>query len=931
MSFCWLDSVSCLNMVIFVFDLHMKRLHKGKAKRLSVRWLTGLTMLSVLHAISQPMLHVSHAVGHNKVDTIPQKTIEQTGAVLQENVNSLSRPNVAQPAMSALDTTRVPKNDTLALRISKDTLAGPVHYSAEDSVVFDVPSGNVIFYGKTSNIKYVDNELTAPHITFSQRQNEMEAFLLKDSSGKVISYPTFNQGDFKTISDTIRFNMKTGKGITKGTYTQQGEMFVYGEKIKKVDNDVFYAKNGRFTTCNLDTPHFSFVSNKIKFINKKVAFTGPVHPEIEGVPLPVLLPFGIYPLTQGRHSGFMAPSFTANDQLGLAMEGIGYYKILSDNWDVVARGTLYSYGGWTFNVSPRYLKKYRYQGNFSFNMQRLKNGFRGDPDFSSSTTFNIRWNHSADMKARPGVTFTAAINAGSSKFNQQVPNSPRTNFTNALNSSVSYGKVWKNKPFNFQISANHNQNSNLNRQDLSFPDMNFNLNTQYPFRKKEAVGDAKWYENIGIALNTTVKGNSFFFDTLANISGQLAENFKWGAAHSIPITLSLPALGPLQIAPNVSYQEKWYQEKFIRSWNPVTRKMDTLVKNGLFTARDMNYGIGVSTRIFGMVAFKKSSKVQAIRHEIRPTLSLNYKPNLNANSYYTTQVDTTGRTTKYSYYERSVYGSFSDVRFGGMNFGIDNVLQMKVRNKKDTGESTLKKVSLIDGLSITSSYNLLDSFHFGIINLNARTNLFEKLNITAGAQFDPYQVDSFGRRITRLLWQDKPGSLGRMTSGSISLQSRFNGGDGKTSSRDSRVNNAMNNTGMPMDEFQQEAAYIRNNPGEFADFSIPWSLDFQYSLRFSRIPVSGGQFQTSFNQDVNFNGDVNLTPKWKVGMSGSYNITQKQLGVLALNLSRDLHCWQMSIAISPVGRYKFFTINISPKSSMLRDIKVNRTRFFYDF
>jgi lipopolysaccharide assembly outer membrane protein LptD (OstA) len=249
----------------------------------------------------------------------------------------------------------------------------------------------------------------------------------------------------------------------------------------------FFAKNGRFTTCNLDTPHFAFVSNKIKFINKKMAFTGPVRPEIEGVPIPIVLPFGLYPLTQGRHSGFISPNFTANDQLGLAMEGVGYYKILSDNWDVVARGTLYSYGGWTFGVSPRYFKKYRYQGNFSINMMSLKNGFKGDPDFSKNNTFKINWSHTADMKARPGVTFNAFVNAGSSKFNSQVPNSPTTNFNNTLNSSISYSKVWKDKPFNFQVSANHDQNTNLNLINFRFPDANFSVNTLYPFRKKEGV------------------------------------------------------------------------------------------------------------------------------------------------------------------------------------------------------------------------------------------------------------------------------------------------------------------------------------------------------------------------------------------------------------------------------------------------------------
>jgi hypothetical protein len=503
--------------------------------------------------------------------------------------------------------------------------------------------------------------------------------------------------------------------------------------------------------------------------------------------------------------------------------------------------------------------------------------------------------------------------------------------TNSLFSSISYGKVWKDKPFNFQVSANHDQNANQNRINLTFPNLTFNVNTLYPFRKKEPVGDAKWYENLGIALNTVAKSTSYFFDTAVNASGQINNNLQWGASHSVPISLSLPSLGPVQISPSISYQEKWYQEKNTRTWNPTDRKLDTVVQKGFYTARDMSYGIGMSTRVFGMFGFGKNSKVQAIRHEIRPNISINYKPNFNAQNYYTTQVDTTGRTNRYSYFEGSLFGAFSESRFGGIGFGVDNVLQMKVRDTKDTTVAS-KKVSLLDGLSINGSYNMIaDSFQFSNFTMSARTNLFDKLNITASANFDPYLDDTSGNRIDKLVWTKNPISLGRLTSGQISLDSRFNGGDQKK--RNQNINQtARNTTGMPMDELQQEAAYIQNNPSEFADFSIPWSVSLSYSLRFSRYKSFNNpkSYETTFNQDVNWNGDVNLTPKWKIGMSGSYNISKKELGLLSMNLSRDLHCWQMSIAISPVGRYKFFTINISPKSNLLRDIKVNRTRYFYD-
>lgn len=833
------------------------------------------------------------------------------------------------------DSNTVSKTDTFNFKIAKGALDEPVEYHADDSMVMSVPDKKIILYGKKSTVNYDNNNLEAPHIEYNQTTNLVKAHLVKDSTGKVVSYVNFKQNDMSTQSDSITFNMKTGKGLTKGTYTVQGEMYVYAQTIKRESDDVFYARRGRFTTCNLDTPHFAFVSDKIKFINKKMAFTGPVHPEFEGVPVPIILPFGIYPLTQGRHSGLLAPSFSANDQLGIALEDMGYYKIINDKWDVLFRGTLYSYGGWRASVAPRYFKKYRYQGNLGFDIQRLKTNFKGDPDFSSSQTFNVRWSHSMDTKARPGVTFTATVNAGSTKYNEQVPNNPRLNFNNQLYSSISWAKVWKDRPYNIAISANHNQNSVSRLINVNLPDLVFNVNTLYPFRRKEPTGTMKWYENLGIALNTNAKSLTSFYDTAGRIGTQISDNLQWGASHSIPITLSLPQLGPVQIAPSVSYTERWFQKKSKYSWNGFNNKFDTTVQKGFYTAREMSFGLSASTRIFGMFTFNKG-RVKAIRHEIRPYLSISYRPDMNGRYFYSVQNSAAGTFSRYSVFDGAVYGAYSEGRFGGMSFGIDNNISMKVKDKKDTSAAGLKKINLIDGFSITSSYNFLrDSFRLEPINVSARSNLFEKIGITASALFDPYQVDSIGNRIDKLIWKKRPVSLGRMMSAQVSMQASFRGGNSSASQAQQGQQlmdpNMYNTSGMPLDEYQQELSYMSNNPGEFVDFSIPWDISFGYSFRYNKFrdPTLPG-FSNTINQDVNWNSSVNLSPKWKIGVNGFYNITLKELGTISMYLSREMHCWQMAINISPVGRYKFFNLTISPKSGLLRDLKVNRTRSFID-
>lgn len=898
----------------------MNHLYKGKAKYILTGALAlvcaAITLYGTANRFSVPYFHsnLTNEAGNKKIAT----------AII------IDTPPIKKPVADSVhvkDTT-VNVVDTFAIKTSKDSLDAPVDYHADDSMVLDVPAKKIYLYGKETKVKYIDNQLVAPHIEFDQLSHLVSAYIVKDSTGKVISWPTFTQADFKSVSDSIKFDMKTGRGITKGTYTKQDEMFVYGETIKKVSPDVFYAYRGRFTTCNLDTPHFSFVSKKIKFINKKMAFTGPVHPEIEGIPLPVSLPFGIFPLSKGRHSGLIAPTFTANEQLGLALDGLGYYKILSDHWDAVARGTLYSYGGWSASISPRYYKRYHYQGTINLSIQHFR-----DLDKAGSRTFNVTWSHSADTKSRPGVTFSASVNAGSSKFNESIPNNPQRNFQNQMNSSITYAKVWKDKPFNLTISANHNQNTAQKLINLNLPDIGFNVNTLYPLRRKEAAGEYKWYENLGVALNSNAKSLTYFYDTASNITKQLIDKFQWGASHSVPISLSLPPLGPLQIGPSVSYQEYWYQNKVVRKWNNAAGKVDTTITKGFYSAREMSFGVSGNTRIFGMIGFGKNSKVQAIRHEIRPNFGFSYHPDMNAKDHYKLQTDATGLNfIRPSIYEGNIYSAFGEGKSGAITFGVDNNIQMKVKSKKDTGDAAIKKVTLLDGFSINSSYNLLaDSFKLQPFSIQARTNLFEKVNITASGTTSPYLTNSRGDFVDKLVWTKKPFSLGTLTSGNIAVQTSFKGGDKKEKLPTENINNLNNTSGMPMDEYQQEAAYISKNPAEFANFNIPWSLSFSYSLTYFRsLNSTYTGYEGNISQNVSFTGTLNLSPKWQIGGSGYYNITTKEINGVSLYLTREMHCWQMAINLSPVGKYRYFNISISPKSGILRDLKINRTRYFYD-
>lgn len=827
-------------------------------------------------------------------------------------------------------------NDTFDIKMSKDSLDAPVNYEAADSMAFDVPNKRIILY-RNGKVVYKDITLTADSIEMDQPSSMITATYRKDTAGKVIGLPVMLQADTKMQADVIKYNFKTQKGVTKNTYTTQGEIHINMEKSKKISPTEYFALYGRMTTCNLDTPHFAFRAKKMKLINQKLAVTGPIHPEFEGVPLPIYIPFGIFPLSTGRHSGMLAPQFNASEQFGLGLEGLGYYKVLNDYFDVTLRSNIYSYGGWNLYLTPTYRKRYRYNGSLNFALQNtriLTNDAK--VEFTTGRTFNITWSHTVDSRARPGTTFSASVNAGSTKFNQFVLNNNQRNFQNMLNSSISYTKTWGTL-YNLSLSATHSQNNRTREVNLSLPNLSFNMNTIYPFQKKEFVGQPKWYEKLGIGLNTNFANRLAFYDSAFSMR-RLLDTIQWGAQHTVPIQLSLPPIGPFQIAPGISYQEKWNSQKFIRSWNSTRKKVDTAIEKGFFTARDVNFSLGINTAIFGTFdKFGKNSKMKAIRHTIRPNMSVNYRPDLSRSSYYSTQIDTTGRTFRFSYYERGVFGTFSEGKFGGLSFGIDNNIEAKVKNRKDTAaDAKDEKIRLIDGFGFNGSYNFMaDSFRLSPISFYARSTLFEKINITAGATLDPYKKDSKGFRLKDYAWQGGKFSPGQIVNGNIAISANFQSKskDKDADKKKKELEEQQRQQGLPpmtMEEQMMQLEYVRQNAAEFVDFDVPWNLSVSYSLNFTRVIRSDySGYRTETFSNVNLNGDFSLTPKWKVGMSSYYDFTTHKVQSITTFITRELHCWQLSINITPVGLYRSFNITVNPKSGILRDLRINRTRYFY--
>jgi hypothetical protein len=840
--------------------------------------------------------------------------------------------------IKSLDTNRL-KIDTLGnkkdstksvqiLRVSKDSIDAPVDYNATDSGVMIMSTKEFFLYGDAKT-EYGTAKLEAANIVYDQQTQNIRAYGAKDTTGSPLSNPKFLEGDIVSVNDSIYFNMKSGKGFTKNTNFQQGEIFVNANTMKKVSKDVAFAYKARFTTCNLDDPHFAFRTNKMKIITNKIGVSGPTFPEFEGVPFPIGIPFGIFPLAQGRHSGLMAPAFSTSEDFGLGFEGLGYYKVLSDNFDATLRTNIYSYGGWNLNLNSKYIMRYKYMGNFNLSLQNTKMLNRNtsiNQEYTGGRTFMINWTHSMDQRARPGTSFSANVNFGSTKYNRLLLNNPFQNYQNQISSSVSYTKSWDNK-YNLSVNLNHNQNNNLGLVNMSLPNINFNAITIYPFQSKDQIGAGKWYEKLGIGYNGSFQNQLSFYDSAVNFN-RLLDTMQWGAQHSIPISLSLPSLGPITITPGISFEEKWFGQQSFKTWNNKTKQVDTSISRGFYRAPNMSFSLGTASRIFGTYKFKKNSSVQAIRHEVRPSISMSYTPDLAAAYHYTTQIDSTGRNYRFSKYDGGIGGGYSEGTFGGMGFGVDNLLEMKLKDKKDTTEGAFKKVKLIEGFGFNSSYNFLaDSFALGNFNIYMRTTLFENLNITSNLTMDPYQTDQQGFRVNKLDIDPTKLKFGNITSGGLSFSTSFKSksADGK----ESKQKDIPIDPFMTPDEQQRQLQYAKSNPAEFTDFNIPWTLTLSYSFQFSRYmkPDYSG-FQINTYSSLNFNGDFSITPKWKLGGTGYIDVAKRSIQQLSMFITREMHCWQLAINVTPIGLYKSFSITVNPKSGILRDLKINRSRTF---
>ena len=826
------------------------------------------------------------------------------------------------------------KNDTI--KKPKNALEDIVKYKAKDSIVFNRIKNEIILYNET-NVQYTDIDITAGVDVINYEKGEVYAGRLKDSLGEYSQHPVFKQGSDVIEPDSIRFNYRNQKAIIRNAYTKQDENNIKGEIIKKENDSTYFMRNAIITTAeDLDDPDYYIKVRKAKFVPKKKIIAGFSNMYIVDIPTPLAIPFAYYPMVSGRSSGLIFPTFGEVNNRGYFLQNIGYYFVISDNFDLSLTGDYYTNGSYGLRAQSAYVKRYKYSGSFNLSFENNIYSMKGLPDYSGSRMYNIQWSHSKDGKANPNSNFSASVNLSSnSRYYQESYNQVNTsNFlNNTMMSSISYSKTFPAYPsINLSLSASHSQNTNTKSIDMTLPSMRASMERIYPFARE---GQAKKGLIKSLNFQYSMQADNRFatYDSLF-FSKKMFDEAKNGVRHSIPVSTTAKLFKYITLGLNSSVNETW-QFKTIRrkDFNSNTGKVGIDTLSGFDRFMTYNLGASLGTTIYGTFRFGKNSKIQAIRHVMRPSVSYGYNPSFD--QYYDYYIsDAYGNSSQYTRFEGGIYGTPSLGESQSIGFSLANTFEAKVK-QKDSTDAEPKKVMLLNSLNFSSNYNVITK-QFSPLNITGGTSFFNnKLGVNFGATLNPYAIDNNGRQMEK--WNiNNGGSLFRLTNANISTNYSFSNKDKKDKNKDKNKQTGtvaggrtddLFGSSKPLSEVQdmdknRKESEDKEEKKNYYKAAIPWDITLAHSLTYS----NQARESTISNNSLMFSGNVSLTPKWQVGLSSGYDFVNQGFTYTQVRFERDLNSFRMSFQFTPFGYRSSWYFFIGIKASMLSDLKWEKNK-----
>lgn len=803
------------------------------------------------------------------------------------------------------------------LPLSPDAVEQTVIYKAADSIAIDLDRKRAFLYHE-GDITFDGMNLKADVVEVDFDKQVLHARGSVDSAGKYQGRPLFVQGSSQYNADTLTYNYNTQKGIICGVITQEGDGYLHGEKIKKINDSVMYLSGGQYTTCNYAHPHFAINFTESKLITNDKIVTGPAYVTIEDVPTPLALPFAFFPLAHDRASGILLPSYGWMTGRGYYLKDGGYYFAINDFIDLSLIGEIYTNLSWAAEAKSNYYRRYKYKGNFDIRYGITKTGISGDTNtFRKYSDFKIAWRHDQDAKANPNSRFSADVNIISRNYNRNTTNS-NDYFNSTTTSNISYTTSigsW----FNLALSARESYNIQTGVMNIKLPSMSLSSNTFYPFRRKMPSGAYRWYENI--SMSYVLEGENNINTQDSNILKKTIFNeMQYGIHHRIPVQSTMKVLKFFNWTNSLTYNERWH-------WSTIRKDIDETgslhidTVRGFHANRDVAFSSALSTRIYGMFNFKVGP-LKALRHVVNPSLTFNFRPDFGSErlGYWRSYTDTTGYVHRYSIFEQSLYGGPADGRSGQIGISIGNNLEAKIKPWRDTTDE-LKKVVLIESINLSMSYDLArDSLNWSDLNISGHTTLFKTLVLNYSGSFSPYEIDSLGNKHDRFLWNTQH-KLFRLNQSSWSAQLSW------SLNNNSFKRNAPKGNGTMVQPIRQtpydyDPVWMM---GSYADFSMPWNLAFNYTLSYiSAYDAARFNINRSITHSVSVSGSLKLTENWRFHFSTGYDFTNKGMSYTSIDIYRDLHCWEMRFNWVPFGYYKSWNFAINIKASSLRDVKYEK-------
>ena len=838
------------------------------------------------------------------------------------------------------------KTDTI--KPEKELLEDVVDYYGEDYVYIDRKNNKVYMYNKAFII-YGDMRIDAGLIILDLNKNEISAKGI-DSAGVYSQRPVFVQASNTAEPDSLRFNTDTKKAIVYNTRTEQNGIQTIAEVTKKENDSVYFLRNVKFTTSkNVEDPEYYFYTRKAKFVPKKKVVTGLTNMYIADVPTPIGLPFAFFPLTEDRTSGFILPTIGDNNNRGFFFQNGGYYFAINDYLDLTVLGDYYTNGSYGLRGESSYALRYKFSGNVSVRYENLINSERGFPDFSQSSVYNIRWTHTQDAKANPTSRFSASVNLGSSRYFRQSIN--QTNnasaLVNTLSSSVSYSKTFSGEPqVNLTVAGTHQQNTNTDEVNLSLPNVNANVSRIFPFAPKTGVKKGI-IQNINFQYDLSAENRISTVDSLF-FKSEMFDGAQIGARHSIPVSTNFKIFDYLSASMSTGIQETWtlqttreyYDQSADEGAGAVVR--DTL--QGFDRYLTYNFSTSLGTTLYGMYDFEdegEDKKIKAIRHVMRPSISYNINPGFD--QYYedytipSADPDVNDEVVAYSRFQNTLYGAPGRTFSSSIGFSLSNTLEAKVR-VKDTTATEPRKIVLLNNLNFSTAYNLSgDSLPISPVRFTGSIPIVKKLDFNFNGSLDPYALNNSNTRIDEFNINNG-GSLFRLTNANISFNYSFSSKDFESDKKDDDIldDETFRNGGRPDDLFgdatslnDRSAAITKDEETDreknidWYNFSVPWDLRVAYTMTYAN-----NQRQNEISsQSIMFSSNLELSPRWRVGISSGYDFKNKGVTLTQLRFVRDLESWELRFNWTPIGSINtnwYFFIGI--RSSVLSDIKYDKRR-----